>query len=104
MGTQDETMEIMDGGGGTNIEDSMAMVLCISTFQFLSLLFISLRELPLLLFLIWYWLFPYSLLGHGTVACTQAMEASKPPPGPKMPDGTRGFAAGRGRPLRSDRS
>ncbi|KAL6561994.1 hypothetical protein OROGR_003001 [Orobanche gracilis] len=31
-------------------------------------------------------------LGHGT-------EPSKPPPGPRMPDGTRGFTLGRGQPL-----
>ncbi|KAK4751153.1 hypothetical protein SAY87_004635 [Trapa incisa] len=43
--------------------------------------------------------------GHGIVACTQpTTEASKPPPGPKMPDGTRGFAMGRGQPQISGRS
>ncbi|OWM63891.1 hypothetical protein CDL15_Pgr006153 [Punica granatum] len=42
--------------------------------------------------------------GHGNIAAPQVIEASKPPPGPKMPDGTRGFAMGRGRPLSSDRS
>ncbi|KAG9451176.1 hypothetical protein H6P81_011141 [Aristolochia fimbriata] len=37
-------------------------------------------------------------LGHGSA--THGHEAlSKPPPGPKMPDGTRGFTMGRGRPL-----
>ncbi|KAK7303125.1 hypothetical protein RJT34_14026 [Clitoria ternatea] len=36
--------------------------------------------------------------GHGSTSSTHAAEASKPPPGPKMPDGTRGFAIGRGRP------
>ncbi|XP_074272460.1 la-related protein 6A [Silene latifolia] len=35
-------------------------------------------------------------MGHGT---TSAIEPSKPPPGPKMPDGTKGFAMGRGRPI-----
>ncbi|GFY88603.1 RNA-binding protein [Actinidia rufa] len=38
-------------------------------------------------------------LGHGTVLSSHASEPSKPPPGPKMPDGTRGFTMGRGRPL-----
>ncbi|KAK4782524.1 hypothetical protein SAY86_016626 [Trapa natans] len=43
--------------------------------------------------------------GHGIVACIQpTTEASKPPPGPKMPDGTRGFAMGRGQPQISGRS
>ncbi|TKY71983.1 La-related protein 6A [Spatholobus suberectus] len=37
-------------------------------------------------------------MGHGSTPSTHAVEASKPPPGPKMPDGTRGFAIGRGRP------
>ncbi|XP_059437170.1 la-related protein 6A [Corylus avellana] len=37
-------------------------------------------------------------LGHGSTSSTHANEASKPPPGPKMPDGTRGFTMGRGRP------
>nr|GME07763.1 la-related protein 6A [Ipomoea batatas] len=37
---------------------------------------------------------PSSGHGHGT-------EPSKPPPGPRMPDGTRGFTMGRGRPLAS---
>ncbi|KZV51047.1 la-related protein 6A [Dorcoceras hygrometricum] len=36
--------------------------------------------------------------GHGTQFSSHAIEPSKPPPGPKMPDGTRGFAMGRGRP------
>ncbi|GAV89639.1 RRM_5 domain-containing protein, partial [Cephalotus follicularis] len=35
--------------------------------------------------------------GHGTTSA-HAMEPSKPPPGPRMPDGTRGFTMGRGRP------
>ncbi|KAK9056024.1 hypothetical protein SSX86_027111 [Deinandra increscens subsp. villosa] len=35
-------------------------------------------------------------VGHGTAL---GAEFSKPPPGPKMPDGTRGFTMGRGRPL-----
>ncbi|XP_057465578.1 la-related protein 6A isoform X1 [Actinidia eriantha] len=38
-------------------------------------------------------------LGHGTVSSSHGSEPSKPPPGPKMPDGTRGFTMGRGRPL-----
>ncbi|KAJ8762067.1 hypothetical protein K2173_006669 [Erythroxylum novogranatense] len=38
---------------------------------------------------------PTNGMGHGT---THAVEPSKPPPGPKMPDGTRGFTMGRGRP------
>nr|KYP38757.1 La-related protein 7 [Cajanus cajan] len=37
-------------------------------------------------------------MGHGNTPSTHAAEASKPPPGPRMPDGTRGFAIGRGRP------
>ncbi|XP_027360921.1 la-related protein 6A isoform X1 [Abrus precatorius] len=37
-------------------------------------------------------------MGHGSTSSAHAAEASKPPPGPKMPDGTRGFAIGRGRP------
>ncbi|XP_044461887.1 la-related protein 6A-like isoform X2 [Mangifera indica] len=35
-------------------------------------------------------------LGHGTIS--SSYEAAKPPPGPRMPDGTRGFTMGRGRP------
>lgn len=38
-------------------------------------------------------------LGHGTVHLNHVGETSKPPPGPRMPDGTRGFTMGRGRPL-----
>ncbi|KAK8618574.1 hypothetical protein V6N13_132561 [Hibiscus sabdariffa] len=38
-------------------------------------------------------------LGHGTTSSSHAIEPSKPPPGPSMPDGTRGFTMGRGRPL-----
>ncbi|MBA0869866.1 hypothetical protein Goshw_004467 [Gossypium schwendimanii] len=38
-------------------------------------------------------------LGHGTTSSSHAIEPSKPPPGPRMPDGTRGFTMGRGRPL-----
>ncbi|WCJ27393.1 La-related protein 6A [Euphorbia peplus] len=34
--------------------------------------------------------------GHGST--NHVLEPSKPPPGPKMPDGTRGFTMGRGRP------
>ncbi|OMO70284.1 hypothetical protein CCACVL1_19024 [Corchorus capsularis] len=37
-------------------------------------------------------------MGHGTTFA-HPIEPSKPPPGPKMPDGTRGFTMGRGRPL-----
>ncbi|KAG4960247.1 hypothetical protein JHK82_036932 [Glycine max] len=37
-------------------------------------------------------------MGHGSAPSTHAAEASKSPPGPRMPDGTRGFAIGRGRP------
>ncbi|KAG5235190.1 la-related protein [Salix suchowensis] len=36
-------------------------------------------------------------MGHGTTSF-HAVEPTKPPPGPKMPDGTRGFTVGRGRP------
>lgn len=36
--------------------------------------------------------------GHGTLSSSYGAEGSKPPPGPKMPDGTRGFTMGRGRP------
>ncbi|KAK4710823.1 hypothetical protein R3W88_005336 [Solanum pinnatisectum] len=44
-------------------------------------------------------------LGHGTTSSsTHLVEPSKPPPGPRMPDGTRGFAIGRGRPLSSSPS
>ncbi|XP_059289023.1 la-related protein 6A isoform X2 [Lycium ferocissimum] len=42
--------------------------------------------------------------GHGTTTSSHAVEPSKPPPGPKMPDGTRGFTMGRGRPLSSSPS
>ncbi|GMI77748.1 La related protein 6a [Hibiscus trionum] len=38
-------------------------------------------------------------LGHGATSSSHATEPSKPPPGPRMPDGTRGFTMGRGRPL-----
>ncbi|KAL7089346.1 hypothetical protein ACP275_13G182000 [Erythranthe tilingii] len=37
--------------------------------------------------------------GHGHGFTSHGIEPSKPPPGPKMPDGTRGFTMGRGRPL-----
>ncbi|CAI9760099.1 unnamed protein product [Fraxinus pennsylvanica] len=40
--------------------------------------------------------------GHGTHASSHGIEPSKPPPGPRMPDGTRGFTLGRGRPLASN--
>ncbi|XWS18625.1 hypothetical protein CRYUN_Cryun32bG0061000 [Craigia yunnanensis] len=43
-------------------------------------------------------------LGHGTTFSSHAVESSKPPPGPRMPDGTRGFTMGRGRPLLSEQS
>ncbi|KAF8030944.1 hypothetical protein BT93_D0206 [Corymbia citriodora subsp. variegata] len=36
--------------------------------------------------------------GHGTTTSTHIIEPSKPPPGPRMPDGTKGFTMGRGRP------
>lgn len=42
-------------------------------------------------------------LGHGA-ALSHSFEPSKPPPGPKMPDGTRGFTMGRGRPLVPDQT
>lgn len=42
-------------------------------------------------------------LGHGA-ALSYSFEHSKPPPGPKMPDGTRGFTMGRGRPLVPDQT
>ncbi|XP_008225473.1 PREDICTED: la-related protein 6A [Prunus mume] len=35
--------------------------------------------------------------GHGTSSANHGIEPSKPPPGPRMPDGTRGFTMGRGR-------
>lgn len=41
---------------------------------------------------------PTNGLGHGSTCAAHAVEQSKPPPGPKMPDGTRGFTMGRGRP------
>ncbi|TYI78848.1 hypothetical protein E1A91_D06G243000v1 [Gossypium mustelinum] len=37
--------------------------------------------------------------GHGTTSSCHAVEPLKPPPGPRMPDGTRGFTMGRGRSL-----
>ncbi|KAB1221339.1 La-related protein 6A [Morella rubra] len=43
-------------------------------------------------------------LGHGSASSTHAVEASKPPPGPRMPDGTRGFTMGRGRPPSANQS
>ncbi|XP_048323577.1 la-related protein 6A [Ziziphus jujuba] len=42
--------------------------------------------------------------GHGTTWSSHAHEPSKPPPGPRMPDGTRGFTMGRGRPPNSNQS
>ena len=42
--------------------------------------------------------------GHGTTAANHGIEPSKPPPGPRMPDGTRGFAMGRGRTLSTAQS
>ncbi|KAF3449922.1 hypothetical protein FNV43_RR06001 [Rhamnella rubrinervis] len=47
--------------------------------------------------------FPLSI-GHGTSWSSHAHEPSKPPPGPRMPDGTRGFTMGRGRPPVTDQS
>ncbi|KAK6932219.1 La-type HTH domain [Dillenia turbinata] len=35
--------------------------------------------------------------GHGTLSSSLGTEHMKPPPGPRMPDGTRGFTMGRGR-------
>ncbi|KAM4101188.1 hypothetical protein ACB094_05G124700 [Castanea mollissima] len=43
-------------------------------------------------------------LGHGRTSSTHPIEALKPPPGPRMPDGTRGFTMGRGRPPISNQS
>ncbi|XP_022146647.1 la-related protein 6A [Momordica charantia] len=44
-------------------------------------------------------------MGHGTTTSSaHPVELSKPPPGPKMPDGTRGFTMGRGRPPTSNQS
>ncbi|XP_022723308.1 la-related protein 6A-like [Durio zibethinus] len=43
-------------------------------------------------------------LGHGSTSSSHVVEPSKPPPGPRMPDGTRGFTMGRGRPLLSKQS
>lgn len=43
-------------------------------------------------------------MGHGTTTSAHHIELSKPPPGPKMPDGTRGFTMGRGRPPTSNQS
>ncbi|KAF7840465.1 la-related protein 6A [Senna tora] len=40
-------------------------------------------------------------MGHGNASTHHPIEPSKPPPGPKMPDGTRGFTMGRGRVLGS---
>ncbi|XP_051128502.1 la-related protein 6A [Andrographis paniculata] len=37
--------------------------------------------------------------GHGAPLSNHGSEPSKPPPGPRMPDGTKGFTMGRGRPL-----
>ncbi|XP_024030928.1 la-related protein 6A [Morus notabilis] len=42
--------------------------------------------------------------GHGTTWSGHSHEPPKPPPGPKMPDGTRGFTMGRGRPPISNQS
>jgi len=39
--------------------------------------------------------------GHGTLSSSYGSEHPKAPPGPKMPDGTKGFVMGRGRPLSS---
>ncbi|KAH6773539.1 translocase 11 [Perilla frutescens var. frutescens] len=40
---------------------------------------------------------------HGAQYSSHGVEPSKPPPGPRMPDGTRGFTMGRGRPLATGR-
>lgn len=42
--------------------------------------------------------------GHGTVSSSHGCEPVKPPPGPRMPDGTKGFTMGRGRPLASNQN
>ncbi|CAL5410115.1 unnamed protein product [Camellia sinensis] len=42
--------------------------------------------------------------GHGTVSSSHGSEPVKPPPGPRMPDGTKGFTMGRGRPLASNQN
>ncbi|KAI8000591.1 La-related protein 6A [Camellia lanceoleosa] len=42
--------------------------------------------------------------GHGTVSSSHGSEPIKPPPGPRMPDGTKGFTMGRGRPLASNQN
>ncbi|GMN28534.1 hypothetical protein TIFTF001_041184 [Ficus carica] len=43
-------------------------------------------------------------MGHGTTWSGHSHEPPKPPPGPRMPDGTRGFTMGRGRPPISNES
>lgn len=44
-------------------------------------------------------------MGHGnTWSASHPHEPPKPPPGPRMPDGTRGFTIGRGRPPTSEQS
>ncbi|KAJ4703848.1 La-related protein like [Melia azedarach] len=43
-------------------------------------------------------------MGHGSTSLSHALEPSKPPPGPRMPDGTRGFTMGRGRPPTSNQN
>lgn len=53
--------------------------------------------------------FCHCAIGHGSSPSTSSslhhnyhhhhVEVSKPPPGPRMPDGTRGFTLGRGKPL-----
>ncbi|KAM1045468.1 hypothetical protein EV1_036068 [Malus domestica] len=42
--------------------------------------------------------------GHGTTTANHGIEPWKPPPGPRMPDGTRGFTLGRGRTLSTAQS
>ncbi|KAK6917195.1 RNA recognition motif domain [Dillenia turbinata] len=37
--------------------------------------------------------------GHGNPSSSLGTEHTKPPPGPRIPDGTRGFTMGRGRPV-----
>ncbi|XP_050148291.1 la-related protein 6A-like isoform X2 [Malus sylvestris] len=42
--------------------------------------------------------------GHGTTTANHGIEPWKPPPGPRMPDGTKGFTMGRGRTLSTAQS
>lgn len=44
--------------------------------------------------------FSFAFSGHGSIASGSSSEyVSKPVPGPRMPDGTRGFTMGRGKPV-----